>query len=919
MTRPGVIPSGSVSADDVMEGKMQMSRIGRALSGLVCLIAMMAVLLFATAGTSHAAQVTITPGSFTTALSTNQAGAHPDLHTTFTLETNASSEPLGGTPKDLVVELPKGFVGAANATPTCPMAQVLNYMNPCPLGAAVGEVRATLSYFGAPFPLNAVVYNVTPNPGEPAALGFFALYPVRLDTSVRSDGDYGLDTSSFNLTEGASLIGVDMTLWGVPADHNGPGEKLDNLTNRSYGGPGSQPRKAFFTNPSDCSGESLTSGLSMDTWQSPGVFAGASYDMGPMTGCNRLTFGPSIDVQPDTSSAGAPTGLSVDIDVPQNTDPDGLATPDVKGVTVALPQGMSLSPAVADGLGACSDQQIGLSTLGAATCPQSSKIGTVEIHSPLIDEPLKGEAFLGTQLSQDPASGQMYRLFLQAEGAGVRVKLAGSVKVNPSDGQITTTFASNPQLPFDHLELNLKGGPRAPLTTPSACGTYSTQTEITSYAGGAPVTASPSFTIDQNCDAGSKFTPSLEAGTTNPVGGKSSSFTLTVTREDGQQNLAAIGVTLPQGLLARLAGVPLCGEGEAATGTCPESGRIGSATVAAGVGSAPLWVPQAGKAPTGVYLAGPYKGAPYSIVTKVPAQAGPFDLGTVVVRSALEVDPTTTQVSAVSDPLPQIVGGVPVSYRTVNLNIDRPRFMVNPTDCEPSRVTGTLTSVAGSEASPSDRFQVADCAALAFGPKLALRFKGGLGRTGHPALTATLTQPAGEDANIAATTVILPKSSFIDQAHVSNSCTRVQFAAGACPPKSVLGTAVAYTPLLDRPLEGPDYFRSNGGERQLPDLVADLHGQIHVTLVGFIDSKKVGRETSLVRTRFASVPDAPVSRFVLKLRGGKRGLIQNSADLCRVRPKAEVRMAGQNGKAHDFRTPIKIRCGAKKKPQGKKR
>ncbi|HTT93882.1 MAG TPA: hypothetical protein VMF55_04370 [Solirubrobacterales bacterium] len=925
--------SEPISADDVMEDRVlapdsfirnasgaaapgQRSSIGRAATLSVGLAALIVAFLLASAASSRAAEVTITPGSFGTALSTNQAGAHPDLRTTFTLETLPNNEPLGGTPKDLHVEFPPGFIGAANATPTCPMAQVLSFSNPCPLGTAVGEFNATLYYFGLKFPLSGLVYNVAPDPGEPAALGFFALYPVRLDTGIRSETDYGLTTSSFDLTEGASLIGIDMTLWGVPADHNGPGGGKFDTAGREYGGPGTSPRRAFFTNPTQCGGGSLTSGLSMDTWQSPGVFASASYDMGPITGCNRLSFAPTIDVRPDTKAAGAPAGLSVDIDVPQNSDPSGLATPDVKGVTVALPDGMQLSPGSTDGSLGCTDEQIGLHTPGPATCPDASKIGNVEITTPLLDDPLKGTVFLGSQESSDPASGQMFRIFFQAEGSGVRVKLEGSVKVNPANGQITTTFAANPQLPFEHLELNFNGGPRAVLTTPDTCGTYRTQTEITSYAGGAPVDEAPSFVIDQNCDR-SGFTPSLEAGTTNPIGGKYSPFTLTVQRQDGQQNLAAIGVTLPKGLLAKLAGVPLCGDGEAAAGTCGEASRIGSATVASGEGSAPIWVPQPGRPPTGVYLAGPYKGAPYSIVTKVPAQSGPFDLGTVVVRSALQVDPTTTQVSAVSDPLPQIVSGVPVYYRTVNLSIDRSDFIVNPTNCEPSQVTSSLTSAGGSKATPSDRFQVADCAALAFAPKLALAFKGGIRRTGHPALTATLTQPVGENSNIAGTTVILPKSSFIDQAHVRDTCTRVQFNEGKCPQSSILGTATAWSPLLDKPLTGPVYFRSNGGERRLPDMVADLNGQIHVILVGFIDSKKVGKETSLVRTRFASVPDAPVSKFELRLKGGKRGLIQNSADLCKVKPKAEVKMAGQNGKTHDFTAPIQISCGGNKS-KGKK-
>jgi hypothetical protein len=418
------------------------------------------------------------------------------------------------------------------------------------------------------------------------------------------------------------------------------------------------------------------------------------------------------------------------------------------------------------------------------------------------------------------------------------------------------------------------------------------------------------MTFDQNCTGGG-FDPGLKGGTVNPAAGKRSPFVLTISRQDGEENVSRIDVTLPEGQLASLKGVAECPEAQAGSGQCPASSQIGVAKAAVGVGSSPLQVPQPGKAPTALFLGGPYKGAPLSMIALVPAQAGPFDLGNVVVRTALEVDPTTAQVTAKSDPLPQFIEGVPLSYREVRIELTRPDFTVNPTDCEPTRITSALTSIGGAQAHPSVPYQVGDCASLGFRPSLALRFKGQTKRIGHPAITATLKAPEGE-ANIARTTVILPKSSFIDQAHVNSPCTRVQFNADACPAKSILGHAVAYTPLLDKPLEGPVYFRSNGGERQLPDIVADLHGQIDVTLVGFIDSVKVGKESSRVRTRFLNVPDAPVSKFVLKLKGGRRGLVQNSKDLCRTKPKANVQMTGQNGRPHNFRQKIAVKCGHKK-------
>jgi hypothetical protein len=605
--------------------------------------------------------------------------------------------------------------------------------------------------------------------------------------------------------------------------------------------------------------------------------------------------------------------MTFNIHLPQNELPAGRSTSALKKTTIELPKGVSLSPGSAEGLGACTDEQAKVHVEGPATCPESSKIGEVEIDTPLLSKPLTGGMYLGTQLSNDPASGQMYRLFLVANGSGVNVKLPGSVVVSPTDGSVTATFDNAPQLPFEDLKVDLNGGPRAPLSMPKACGTYTTTALLTPWSAPTePVEATSSFKISEGCGNASSFSPGLNAGTTNPVAGESSPFLLEVTGQSGAQNIQGISATLPKGLLAKLAGVPVCGDAQANTGSCSAASKVGSTTVGAGEGSSPLYVPQPGKSPTAVYLAGPYKGAPYSLVFDVPAQAGPFDLGNVVVRSALNIDPTTLQVTASSDPLPQVVGGIPIQYRSILVSIDRAGFARNPTNCRPTAVTSTISSAEGKSAHPESPFQASNCAALPFAPTLALQVKGQLKRTGNPALTATLKAPEGQ-ANIAKTAVILPKSMFIDQSHVNNPCTRVQFNANACPAKSVLGTAVAYSPLLDKPLEGPVYFRSNGGERQLPDLVADLNGQIHVVLVGFIDSVKSGKEGSRVRTRFQSVPDAPVSKFVLRLKGGKVGLIENSKNLCETKSVATVQMEGQNGKPNDFEQKIATACGKAKK------
>ncbi|HYJ21960.1 MAG TPA: hypothetical protein VEW07_08065, partial [Solirubrobacterales bacterium] len=541
----------------------------------------------------------------------------------------------------------------------------------------------------------------------------------------------------------------------------------------------------------------------------------------------------------------------------------------------------------------------------------ASKIGTVEIDTPLLEAPLEGSLYQGTQQSNDPQSGKMYRLFLVAAGSGVRIKLEGGLKVDPATGQMTASFDDNPQLPFERLDLRLLGGSRAPLVTPVACGTYVTTAKLTSWANpDEATTLRPSFTINQGCGKSSQFTPQLDAGSANPAAGDYSPFTLRVTRENGQQNVSRIEADLPEGVLAKLAGVALCGEAQAVTGACPAASQVGTTTVGAGAGTTPLYVPQPGKSPTAVYLAGPYKGGPYSLVVKVPAQAGPFDLGTVAVRNALYLDPTTAQVSVKSDPLPQILGGVPISYRDIRVIVNRDDFTLNPTSCDPMSVDGTIVSAQGTVARPSSGFQAVNCERLGFKPKLRLKVKGATKRGAYPALRAELRARKGE-ANIDRVSVALPHSEFLAQEHIKTICTRVQFATDACPADSIYGHARAFTPLLDEPLEGPVYLRSSSNP--LPDLVAALDGPIDIDLAGRIDSVNGG-----IRTTFDRVPDAPVSRFVLAMKGGKKGLLVNSRSLCVATNRAKILVDGQNGKTADQSPVLSSSCGKKAKKKARR-
>ncbi len=572
---------------------------------------------------------------------------------------------------------------------------------------------------------------------------------------------------------------------------------------------------------------------------------------------------------------------------------------------------MAINASSADGLVGCSESQIAIHSADPANCPEAAKLGSVEIRTPLLQNPLKGAVYLATQGTNPFNSLLALYIAVADPESGVVLKLAGHVEADPSTGQLSVSFDENPQLPFEDLDLVLKSGNRAALTTPSQCGTYAIKAELAGWARpDQPVTTTSTFTIDQNCSKGGQFNPGIDAGVTNPIGGKFSPFLLRLTREDAEQNIAGIQATLPKGELAKLAGVPLCPDGAAMSGACPAASEVGTTTVAAGSGSTPLYIPQPGRAPTGVYLAGPYKGAPYSLVVAVPAQAGPFDLGLVSVRNALYIDPVTTQVTTKSDPLPQILQGIPVSYRDVRVEINRPEFTLNPTSCEPTAVSSTITSAQGTTASPSSRFQLANCESLGLQPKLAIKFSGApTRRGGHPKLTATLTTGKNE-SNLKRVQVTLPKTEYLENAHIRTVCTRVQYAADQCPQRSIYGYAKAWTPLLDKPLEGPVYLRSSSNK--LPDLVASLNGQIHIDLNGRISSNK-----SRIRNTFDLVPDAPVSKFVLTMQGGGKGLLVNNTNICKAKPVAEVEFNGQNGKVHNANPQVSVGgCGGKK---GKKK
>jgi len=818
--------------------------------------------------------------------------------------------------RNVVTHVPAGLVGNPTATAAkctagelaeqkeSPIAQVPN----CPRDSQVGVALVNGKDL-------VPVYNLVPPMGTPASFGLvYQKAAVRLNARLRPS-DNGIDLVGRNTPSVFPISQVEVTFWGSPASSSHDVLRGE-CTEGNFGAAGipcpaySPVRKAFLRLPTSCSAP-LTWSIEMDTYQNPGVFHSRSTTTPALTGCGAVPFEPDVSLAPTDSSAHSASGLDVDLSVPQDSGPDGISSADVRRASLTLPQGVGLNPAAAEGLEACSDAQLRLGLEGPAECPDASKLGSVEVDTPLLEEALDGSVYLRTQNSRDPGSGQMYRLAIVLHSAqrGVDVKLPGSLVVNKDTGRLTTAFDELPQLPFETMHLHLKAGPRAPLTTPPACGSYSGQATLEGW-NGKTVSLSPGFSIDQACSAPG-FSPGFEAGVGDPTAGEFAPFTLRVTREAGMPNVSSISAILPEGELAKLAGVPLCPDAQAVDGDCPASSQIGRTVAAVGEGPAPIYLPQPGKAPTAVYLAGPYKGAPLSVIAAVPAQSGPFDLGTVVVRSALRIDPETVQATVASDPLPQIFGGIPVSYRDVRVIVDRPGFTVNPTDCEPMAVRGEIGAISGARASVSDRFQVGDCAALSFKPKLSLKLSGETARAGNPALTAVLRMPQkGASANVARTAVVLPRPEFVAQDHLADVCTRVQYAqdgggGAGCPGKSVYGRAIAYSPLLDHPLVGRVYLRSNGGARPLPDLVASLGGQIHVDLVGWVSSDQ---KTGGLKTTFAKVPDAPVARFVLKMGAGRHSLLENSTDICRGRRHAKVRMVGQNGAQRNLHPKLRVAC-----------
>jgi hypothetical protein len=857
--------------------------------------------------------------SFGGSISTSQAGGRPDFTVSFELKREPSGVLFAST-REISINAPPGLLGNPSAFPKCTATQLTttDVEDPngdsCPIDSQVGISEVTVFNEGGPRTFAEPVYNMeAPGDEAVARLGFIAeAFPIFVDLRVRSEGDYGVTATVRGAGSLIPLLSASTTLWGVPAAHGHdslritPYEALHNAgvpeTPNGKRTSGIVPAP-FLANPTRC-GVPLELSMTASSYALPDQPVSATAQLPVMTGCGKLDFKPSLTLTPTSREAAFPAGLDSTLALPQDENVEGAATSQMRYARVELPKGMTVSPGAADGLAACSTEQVGLAGRGAseaARCPEAAKLASAEIDIPALGRPIHAALYQRT-----PEPGRLLGVWLVADELGLHLKLPGEVRADPQDGQLFVEFRGTqategiPQGPIRGLELQIKSGARAPLQTPSSCGTYFAKYEFVPWSAGPSVLGAAPMTIDQNCDTGG-FSPKLSAGSVNPLGGAFSAFVAELTRESDEENVSTLSVTLPPGVLAKVAGVEHCEGAATETGNCPPASRVGSATVATGPGPSPLWLPQPGKDSIVIYLAGPYRSAPYSLVVKAPAQAGPFDLGTVVNRLAIRIDPETAQATVTSDPLPQILEGVPISYRTIHSDIDRPKFVINPTSCEEMAVRSTVVSATGQVADPSARFQVGGCGELPFRPGLSLRLHGKTNRGAHPSLRAVLTARPG-DANIARLQAALPRSEFLDQGHIKTICTRVQFAANRCPAGSIYGRAKAITPLLDQPLRGLVYLRSS--RHLLPDMVVALRGKIDINAVGRIDSVRGGG----LRTTFAAIPDAPLTKVVVDMYGGKKGLLVNSRELCRDTSRSRVSLVAHNDKHAELSPPVRADC-----------
>ena len=879
----------------------------------------------------------------------SQAGGHPsglltsfDLNTSSALGSGKYSAP--SLARDVVVTLPLGLIGNPQVIPTCPIFKLYGETGQtrCPVASRVGQIlleKEPGEWTDSGGGEISYIYNIQPEAGYPAEFGFtYQGKAVLLYANLaRVGGRYVLRVAAPGIPN-VSTLGSSVLFYGDPAQRDG-----------TSGAP-------FFTNPTACSGEPLLASITADSWREPGVYtAPLSATVFPqIVGCDMLTFEPSLQLRPDSTQADEPSGFTFGMSVPQSDVFSAPATPELKNATVTLPAGVSINPAAAGGLAVCqetgpeginiegpeatevgdggvpgspyvnSPYHDGQEHLSPGHCPLASTIGTVEVTSPVLGSPLTGHLYVAAPKcggsgqpacdAADATNGRLFGVYLEASGSGAIVKLHGTVAADPADGRLTASFSENPQLPFSALTLHFKGGPGAPLANPQGCGLATTTSDLQPWSTPVTPDATPfsSFAVDWDgsgggCPTTFPLAPGFQAGTTVPQAGGFAPFTLTVSRADREQDLSQLQVRMPTGLAGMLSSVPLCPEPQASQGACGAGSLIGSAAASAGAGPDPYTV-QGGR----VYLTGPYRGAPFGLSIVVPAVAGPFNLGDVVVRAAVSVDPSTAQVTVTSDPLPQIIDGIPLRLRTVTTTIDRPGFIFNPTSCSPKAITATVTGAQGATASVSSPFTAANCSRLAFKPSFTVSTAAVPSKPTGASLDARVRFPSlaqGSQANVAYVKVELPRQLPSRLSTLQKACLAATFEAdpAACPAASVVGVVKASTPVLPVGLTGPVYLVSHGGEA-FPDLEVVLQGDgVRVDLIAHTRI-----HNGVTSSTFAMVPDVPVSSFELYLPKGRYSALganlpaSANGSFCSQKLIMPTEFIAQNGEVWKQRTQLHI-------------
>jgi hypothetical protein len=866
-----------------------------------------------------------------------EAGSHPyELTMAFTTNSEDGSgieRPAGGEVRALNVNLPPGLVGEPGAVPECPRGEFDG--EECPADATLGEDRVVVGGVSA---YAGTVYNLVPPPGLAAEFGFnFNGTHAFLDAKVRSGGNYGI-TVHANVPQQVVDFNT-ITIWGVPGEH----------------GTGA-PLKPFLTLPTSCGAPPVFTAEMLGTWQDPKetipsiTIPWHNSEGTPvgMIGCEKLVhFSPTVSIAPDTPFSDSPAGLSARVRIPQGLNPGGLATSGLRETTVVLPEGVSINAGQATGLVACQPSQENLpangedgekeSFDGPPACPAASKVGTDEIITPLLHKPLAGNIYV---LQSNPPNVE---LLLAASGEGVDLKLIGHVKLDEQTGRITTTFngteryPGTPDAPVSEIVVSFNGGAQAALITPPTCGEYKSSADFRPWSWPAvedalattafQITAGPGGT--GSCTAPLRFAPTLSAGATTDQAGGYTNFSMLLQRPDGQQRIKSLQFKAPAGLSGMLSKVPLCPEPQANAGTCPAASQIGHTIAGAGAGPFPFYLPQAGQPPAPIYLTGPHNGAPFGLSIVVPVIAGPFNLGTQVIRASIAVDPKTAQITVTTDPsgpysIPAILDGVPADLRTINAVIDRPGFMFNPTNCDPMAFSGTATSTEGTNAPLESHFQVGSCRALEFKPKLKVTTKAKTSRANGASLTFKVTYPTGElaatqatsQANIKRFKIELPKRLPSRLTTLQKACLAAVFEANPanCPAASVVGHAVAHTPVLPVPVEGPAYFVSHGNEA-FPSLIMVLQGDgvtVDLESTTFISKKGITSGT------LKAVPDVPVSTFELTLPEGPHSALAAVGNLCKGKATLATELTGQNNASVKQQTPLTVTgCKKPKHPKHK--